>query len=192
MSGRIICGVDEVGRGPLAGPVVAACVIIPDKTHAWLEKIKDSKKLSRKARVELASLIKANCCWGLSSCDVQTIDQINIFQAAMQAMREAILNCSTLPDYAYIDGNHVPRTLPCEGEAVIKGDDKIMEIAAASIIAKVHRDNYMEQIGNDFPHYEWHRNAGYGTVKHLAALREHGATIHHRQSFAPIKNLLQK
>lgn len=192
MSKRIIAGVDEVGRGPLAGPVVAACVIIPEKSLPWLSSIRDSKKLSSKSRVELSGLIKDHCIWSIAECDVDIIDSINILQATMKAMTDAVKSCSVQPDYVYIDGNRLPQDLPCDGEYVIKGDDKIVEIAAASIIAKVHRDKIMEQYANEFHEYGWQNNSGYGTRKHIEAIQKHGVTIHHRRSFAPVKKALAK
>lgn len=192
MPERIIAGVDEVGRGPLAGPVVAACVIIPDKTLPWIALVRDSKKLSVKKRIELSNLIKEHCIWSIAQCDVDIIDSINILQATMKAMTESVLGCPTRPDYVYVDGNRLPNDLPCDGEYVIKGDDKIVEIAAASIIAKVHRDEIMEQYGNEFPEYCWQNNSGYGTKKHIEAIQKHGVTIHHRRSFAPVKKALAK
>jgi ribonuclease HII len=191
MPKRIICGVDEVGRGPLAGPVVAACVSIPDKSLPWLTEIRDSKKLSKAKRLKLAPLIMEHCHCGISELPPTRIDEINILQATMEAMALAVNECPVNPDYIYVDGNRLPQNLPCEAEAVIKGDDKVLEIGCASIIAKVYRDNLMEQYANDHPHYGWDTNSGYGSKKHLDAIQKHGVTTHHRQSFAPVRNAIQ-
>ena len=188
MSEGIICGVDEVGRGPLAGPVVAACVSIPDKTLPWISDIRDSKKLSKPKLKTLAPLVLEYCHCGIAELPPARIDEINILQATMEAMRLSVERCPVNPSYIYIDGNRVPNDLPCKAEAVIKGDDKVLEIACASIIAKVYRDNLMEQYANDYPHYGWETNSGYGSKKHLDAIQKHGVTTHHRQSFAPVRN----
>lgn len=188
MSGRIIAGIDEVGRGPLAGPVVAACVHVPDKTLPWLGDVTDSKKLSKKMREYLSALIMEHCICAISEVSPQEIDDINILQATMKAMTQSATTLPLTPDYIYIDGNKVPQNLPCDAEAVVKGDSKVLEIACASIIAKVHRDKIMEHLGNEHPHYDWASNAGYGTKKHMDAIQKHGVTTHHRHSFAPVRN----
>lgn len=187
MPKRVIAGVDEVGRGPLAGPVVAACVHVPDRTLEWLADVKDSKKLSKAKRETLSALILQQCNCGIAELPPARIDEINILQATMQAMRMAVQACPITPDFVYVDGNRLPCDLPCDAEAVIKGDDKILEIACASIIAKVYRDKVMERNANDFPQYDWHTNSGYGTKNHLEAIKKHGVTIHHRHSFAPVR-----
>ena len=188
MPERVICGVDEVGRGPLAGPVVAACVSIPDKSLPFLAEIRDSKKLSKAKREKLAPMILEHCHCGIAELPPTEIDKINILQATMHAMAMAVKNCPIEPDHIYIDGNRVPSGLPCPADAIIKGDDTVLEIACASIIAKVYRDQYMEQIGNEYPHYDWSNNAGYGTKKHMDAIQKYGVTTHHRHSFAPVRN----
>lgn len=185
--GKMICGVDEVGRGPLAGPVVAAAVILPaDFPEAIADKIKDSKKMSQSAREKLFIPLTINCRYAIAEASVEEIDQINILQASMLAMHRAIEKLETKIDVALIDGNRSPKT-SCKTLTIIKGDDKSMSIAAASIIAKVYRDNIMQDLAKTFPHYGWERNAGYGTKEHLAALSDHGVTKWHRTSFAPVR-----
>lgn len=184
--GGVVCGVDEVGRGPLAGPVMAAAVVLnPDDIPAGLN---DSKKLSKKRREELYPIIleKAHCAFGEAS--VEEIDDINILQASLLAMKRAVENLSIKVDHALIDGNRLP-TLDCAASFVIKGDAKSLSIAAASIIAKVKRDFFMQKIAKIHPEYGWERNAGYGTPEHMDALKLVGYTEFHRQSFAPIYNL---
>ena len=183
----ITAGIDEVGRGPLAGPVVAACVHIPDISHAWLDDVTDSKKLSKIKREALDVLIREHCAFSIAEISPQEIDALNILQATMKAMSQAAMTMPVKPDFIYIDGNRVPLDMPYPAQAVIKGDTKIKEIACASIIAKVYRDRIMEQLANDYPHYGWETNAGYGSKKHLEAIEKHGITIHHRHSFAPIR-----
>jgi ribonuclease HII len=187
MSGSIIAGIDEVGRGPLAGPVVAACVYIPDNTLPWLLGVTDSKKLTKTRRETLAPLILENCICGIAEILPQEIDRINILQATFRAMEKAALKCHADINFIYVDGNKIPPHLPSPAEAVVKGDSKILEIGCASIIAKVHRDKIMEQLGNEFPQYGWNCNSGYGTKQHLDAIKKYGVTIHHRHSFAPVK-----
>lgn len=187
---RIVAGIDEVGRGPLAGPVVAGCVHIPDLSMSWLEEVTDSKKLTKLKRIKLDILIRENCIYSIAEIEPQEIDQINILQATLRAMRNAATALPCKIDYLYIDGNRLPIGLPCDAEAVIGGDLLIKEIACASIIAKVYRDKYMEQLANEFPHYGWETNSGYGSKKHLEGIQKYGVTIHHRQSFAPVRNHL--
>jgi ribonuclease HII len=186
----ITAGIDEVGRGPLAGPVVAACVHIPDISFGWLNDVTDSKKLSKAKRNILTPLIRQHCVWSIAEISPQEIDDINILQATMKAMARAANDLSIQPDMIYVDGNRLPNGLPCPAEAIIKGDSKVKEIACASIIAKVHRDTIMEQLANDFPEYGWHTNSGYGSKAHLEAIEKYGITPHHRQSFAPVRNKL--
>lgn len=189
----IICGIDEVGRGPLAGPVVAAAVII-DRSKmpaAVLDQINDSKKLTAVKREYLFSKIQEFSCVALAECSVVEIDKINILQASLRAMAKAFEGLSLRPDVALVDGNQKPK-LPCTIKTIIQGDARSLSIAAASIIAKHYRDNLMTRIANDFPHYGWETNAGYGTVHHLKALKIHGVTIHHRRSFSPVSEQLLK
>ncbi|MGH1455364.1 MAG: ribonuclease HII [Alphaproteobacteria bacterium] len=187
----IICGVDEVGRGPLAGPVVAAAVIIPHNKRKldFIAMITDSKKLSLKKREYLYDEIATHFPYAIAKITPQEIDDINILQASLKAMKNA---CEKLPhiDYALIDGNKTPKDLPCPAQTIVKGDSKSVSIAAASIIAKVHRDRIMQDLDKKFPHYGWAKNAGYPTQQHREALLTHGTTPHHRKSFAPVRAVL--
>ena len=189
----IIAGIDEVGRGPLAGSVVASAVIINQNeipTSLTLE-LNDSKKLTAKKREYLfqiltnASYIK----YGIGSADVLEIDKINILQASLLAMQRAFNNLPIKPDVALIDGNKAPK-IDCQTRTVIGGDAKSLSIAAASIIAKVTRDNIMVAIAKEYPHYGFEKNAGYGTKAHIEAINKHGITPYHRKTFAPIKNMV--
>lgn len=186
----IICGVDEVGRGPLAGPVVAAAVIIPNDLRQldFIPEIGDSKKLSVKKREYLYGKIIDNFPYAIAEISPEEIDQINILQASLKAMKIA---CGELPhiDHALVDGNKAP-VFDCRVTTVVKGDSKSISIAAASIIAKVHRDRIMNGLHERYPHYGWSQNAGYPTKQHREALLTHGITIHHRKSFAPVRNVM--
>lgn len=186
---QMVAGVDEVGRGPLAGPVVAAAVILdPENPIAGLA---DSKAISEKKRTILAAEIKARAlCWALGRAEVEEIDEINILQASLLAMRRAILALSTQPEYVQVDGNRYP-DVPYPGEAIIKGDATVPVISAASIIAKVARDNEMIQLDAVYPGYGLARHKGYPTKAHIQALAENGITIIHRRSFGPVKMYLQ-
>ncbi len=186
LKGKIICGVDEVGRGPLAGPVVAAAVILPqDFPNELSAKIRDSKKMSEAAREKIYEPLTRHCRFAIAECDVAEIDRLNILGATMLAMQHAVAELNTPLDAALIDGNRAPK-LDCPAVTLVKGDDKSFSIAAASIIAKVHRDRLMKTLAKDFPFYGWEHNAGYGTAEHIAALTQHGITQHHRLSFAPV------
>ncbi|MDD3029289.1 MAG: ribonuclease HII [Alphaproteobacteria bacterium] len=190
--GKIVCGVDEVGRGPLAGPVVTAAVILAsDFPEALCAKIKDSKKMTPAAREKIVEPLKEHCLFSLAQASVEEIDQLNILHATMLAMQRAVEDLGAKIDVALIDGNRAP-DIPCQAVPVVKGDGTSLSIAAASIIAKVHRDRLMASLAKDFPFYGWERNAGYGTAEHIQALKAHGATVHHRQSFAPVREVLQK
>lgn len=176
---KIVAGVDEAGRGPLAGPVVAAAVII-DQNNI-IDGIKDSKKLSKNKREELYNKIISNYIYSVGLVSVEEIDRINILQATIKACELSITNLNVKADIAIIDGNmkfHNPNY-----HSVVKGDNKSLSIAAASIIAKVTRDRIMENLSNDFPNYKWYKNSGYGTKEHLEAINNYGLTIHHRKSF---------
>ena len=179
--GKIICGVDEVGRGPLAGPVIAA-----DFPESILAKIRDSKKMSEAAREKIYEPLTQNCIYAIAEASVAEIDEINILWASMLAMQRAVAALGVDVDVALIDGNRAPK-LACAAETLVKGDDKSFSIAAASIIAKVHRDRLMQKLAVEFPVYGWERNAGYGTSEHLAALIQHGVTAWHRMTFTPVR-----
>ena len=189
----IICGIDEVGRGPLAGPVVAAAVIIRrnEMPQDILRQINDSKKLTAPKREFLFSKIHEFCDVSIAECSVTEIDEINILQASLQAMAQAFQGLSVRPTVALVDGNQSPK-LPCTIKTVVQGDSRSFSIAAASIVAKHYRDGLMTRIANDFPHYGWETNAGYGTAHHMKALEIHGVTPHHRRSFAPVSKQLVK
>ena len=179
---RIEAGCDEVGRGCLAGPVVAAAVILPADYHNPL--IQDSKKLSKHTREELIQEIKgAALGWAIAEASVAEIDQINILEASFLAMERAIQQLPKAPEHLLIDGNRWKSSLPYPYTCVIKGDGKFASIAAASILAKVYRDDLMEQLGQEFPHYGWEKNAGYPTKKHREGIQSHGSCSWHRKSF---------
>ncbi|HEX7048401.1 MAG TPA: ribonuclease HII [Gammaproteobacteria bacterium] len=185
-----IAGVDEVGRGPLAGPVVAAAVILDPSRP--VEGLRDSKQLSPARREELSVILK-ECvhAWAIGFCTPAEIDEHNILQASMLAMRRAIEALQITPQFVQVDGNRCPE-IRIPSEAIIGGDDCVPCISAASIIAKVYRDAEMVRLHEQFPMYGFDRNKGYPTSEHLAALDEHGATIVHRRSFAPVRNCLAR
>jgi ribonuclease HII len=185
---RYVAGVDEVGRGPLAGPVTAAAVILdPDQIPLGLN---DSKKLSVKRRI----IIEADICRmaevSVAHATVDEIDALNILRASHLAMRRAIDGLARRPDHLLVDGNMIPRGLTLSAEALVKGDARSLSIAAASIVAKVARDRIMCELAADFPGYDWDRNAGYPTKSHKQALVRLGVTPHHRVSFKPVHNIL--
>lgn len=190
-----ICGIDEVGRGPLAGPVVAACVYIPPKKRGltFIGGLQDSKKLTRTKLEYFEAYIKEHCLWSVAECTVEEIDSLNILQASLQAMKKSFL---ALPDNtrdgmgALIDGHMLPQNMPCPAYAIKKGDDRSYSIAAASIIAKLTRDRIMENLHLDHPHYGWNTNVGYPSPAHKTAILKHGITIHHRRSFAPVRDYI--
>jgi ribonuclease HII len=188
----LVCGVDEVGRGPLAGPVVAAAAILPhDGLCAWLaEAIDDSKATRRALREELAPAIREHCWVALGFASVEEIDRLNIFQASMLAMARAVEGLGVAPGLAFVDGKHAPR-LCCRASPVIGGDARCLSIAAASIVAKVERDRLMAELAEAHPGYGWERNAGYPTAEHRQALHRLGPTPHHRRSFAPVSAALR-
>jgi ribonuclease HII len=185
--GQVVIGVDEAGRGPLAGPVVAAACLLGPDAPAGLD---DSKKLSAKRRALLEPQIKASCQWALGVVEAEEIDRINIFAATMLAMTRAVAGLGFDPDEVLIDGNKTPAGRVPEwrwaARAIVGGDALIPSISAASILAKEHRDRIMRAAAADHPHYGWERNMGYGTAEHLAALRSFGPTPLHRRSFAPV------
>ena len=182
-------GVDEAGRGPLVGSVFAAAVVLPEEYD--LPGLTDSKKLSERRRDELAVLIKQQAlAWCVAAASVEEIDRLNILHATMLAMRRAVHGLERLPEKVWIDGNRVPPDLGCEAEAVIKGDSKVIQISAASVLAKTARDAEMYALAERYPQYGFERHKGYGTAEHLAALQRHGALPEHRRSFAPVRAIL--
>ena len=187
-----VAGVDEAGRGPLAGPVVAAAVVLPAAglPAALAGAIDDSKALSAARRAALRPAIAAACAVGIGAASVAEIDALNILQATFLAMRRAIAALPRRPAVVLIDGNRLPPRLPCPGRTVVHGDRLSLSIAAASIVAKVTRDRAMARLAAVHPGYGWERNAGYGTAEHLAALGRLGVTPHHRRSFAPVSQQL--
>ena len=183
-----ICGIDEAGRGPFAGPVTAAAVVLnPNKVP---EGLNDSKKLSESERDRLFEEILSKAQVGVGQATVQEIDNLNILQATFLAMRRATENLPEIPGFALIDGNQMPRPFPCNLRTVVKGDAKSLSIAAASIVAKVTRDRIMVELDSAFPEFGWARNKGYGTRDHTVALKQHGPSPHHRKSFKPVRQLL--
>lgn len=185
-----IAGVDEVGRGPLAGPVTAAAVVLDP--HAIPDGLNDSKKLSEKRRAILAAEIHATADVCVAHATVAEIDDINILRASHLAMCRAVHGLKTAPDHVLIDGNLIPRELRLSAQPVIKGDAKSLSIAAASIVAKVARDLIMRDLAQHYPGYGWETNAGYPSKSHKAALLDLGVTPHHRRSFKPVHNILCK
>lgn len=184
-----VAGVDEVGRGPLCGPVTAAAVIL-DPAHLP-EGVDDSKKLSPARRARLEQAIKTHArAWAVVHVDVAEIDRLNIYHAAHLAMVRAVAALSPAADYVLVDGNRVPKDMAPPARAVVKGDARVASIAAASILAKEARDRVMVDLAQHYPGYGWDQNAGYPTKQHLAALRDLGITPHHRRSFRPVHNIL--
>lgn len=183
-----VCGVDEVGRGPLAGPVTAAAVVLDPSNIP--EGLNDSKKLSAKRRAVLHDLIMecADVC--VAHASVEEIDNINILRASHLAMERAVAGLSNPPDMALIDGNMIPRGLTIPATAIIKGDANSLSIAAASIVAKIRRDRIMWDLAQHYPGYGWETNAGYPSKSHISALQNLGVTPHHRRSFKPVHNML--
>ncbi|MDN3701207.1 ribonuclease HII [Vibrio artabrorum] len=185
---QLFAGVDEVGRGPLVGDVVTAAVILDPKKP--IEGLNDSKKLSEKKRLALLPEIKEKAlAWSVGRCSPQEIDELNILQATMVAMQRAIAGLSVQPDMALIDGNRVPE-LPMDGLAIVKGDLRVAEISAASIIAKVVRDQEMEELDKLHPEFGFAQHKGYPTKAHFEAIEKHGVTEHYRKSFKPVKRIL--
>lgn len=175
-------GTDEAGRGCLAGPVVAAAVILPSNfSHPFLN---DSKQLSEKKRQELRPMIEEKAlAFGVSFVWQDEIDKMNILQASITAMHRAIVGLKIKPEFIIVDGNKFRNYEQIPHQTIVKGDSKYLSIAAASILAKTYRDEYMEKIHQEFPNYFWHKNKGYPTVEHRNAIREFGATIYHRKTF---------
>lgn len=186
--GELICGVDEAGRGPLAGPVTAAAVILDPARP--IEGLRDSKKLSEAQRDALALQIKErSLAWSIAQCSEQEIDTLNILQATMLAMRRAVEGLSVQPTLALIDGNRCP-VMAVRSEAIVKGDDKVPAISAASILAKTARDHLLAELHVQYPQYALDQHKGYPTALHLARLKEFGVSPIHRKSYAPVRALL--
>ena len=187
--GGVIAGVDEAGRGPLCGPVVAAAVVFPSFDIDIPVVIRDSKQLSAHQRAIACDWIKANTTWAIGSCSPTEIDELNILWASMLAMERAVAGLSCAPDLCLIDGNRVPKNLT--GESVVRGDAKSLSIAAASIIAKETRDKIMHDLAQKYPQYEWDKNAGYPTKSHLQAIEKYGINEHYRKSYGPVKERIK-
>jgi len=189
---RVVCGVDEAGRGPWAGPVVAAAAVLDDaRLPAELaDAIDDSKKLSARRRKALFCQLEGFIQIGVGQAAVDEIDEMNILQATLLAMTRAVGALPVTPDFALIDGNRIPDLGNIKADCVIKGDTRSLSIAAASIIAKVTRDRIMTELSGRYPGYGWENNAGYGTAGHQDALTRLGVTPEHRKSFAPIRKIL--
>ncbi|MFY9318317.1 ribonuclease HII [Lentibacter algarum] len=183
-----IAGVDEVGRGPLAGPVTA-CAVVLDMSRIP-EGLNDSKKLSAKRRESLAEAILACAEVSVASASVEEIDELNILRASHLAMERAVAGLLTPPDHCLIDGNLIPKGLTVSAEAIVKGDSKSVSISAASIVAKIRRDYVMSALAQQYPGYGWETNAGYPSKSHRLALQNIGVTPHHRRSFKPVHNIL--
>ena len=188
---KIVCGIDEAGRGPWAGPVTAAAVVLDPAllSYELLNQLEDSKKIKKAQQKSIFDEIRPKIIYGIGQASVEEIDDINILQATFLAMRRALKALSVVPDYALVDGNRLP-SLNCASEAIVKGDSKSYTVAAASIVAKVTRDLNMVVLSQKFPGYGWERNAGYGTKEHQAALVSLGVTSAHRKSYTPIRKIL--
>ena len=184
----IVAGVDEVGRGSLVGPVYAAAVIL--KKNLDKKKLKDSKKLTKKNREILEKYIKKNSYWSIGSASLKEIEKLNILNASLLAMKRAIKKLKKKPIEVLIDGNKIPKIKNYKLKYIIKGDEKIPEISAASIIAKVSRDRLITKMSKKYVRYFWNKNSGYGTKDHLSAIKKFGITKHHRKTFKPIHNIL--
>lgn len=184
---KIIAGVDEVGRGSLIGPVYAAAVILNKSINKKL--LKDSKKLTKPKREILSKYIKENSVWAIGKASLKEIEKINILHASLLAMKRAIKKLKKKPDLVLIDGNKSPQMQYYKLKSIIKGDQKIPSISAASIIAKVTRDKIITKLGKNFEGYYWNKNYGYGTKQHLKAIKNLGITAHHRKTFSPINKV---
>lgn len=185
---QLVAGVDEVGRGPLVGDVVTAAVILDPNNP--IEGLNDSKKLSEKKRLALLPEIKEKAlAWAVGRCSPEEVDELNILQATMVAMQRAIAGLKVQPDLALIDGNRCPQ-LPMDSQAVVKGDLRVAEISAASIIAKVVRDQEMEELDKQYPQFGFAKHKGYPTKAHFEAIEQHGVISEHRKSFKPVKKAL--
>ncbi len=187
---KIIVGVDEVGRGSLIGPVYAAAVILNKNVDKKI--LKDSKKLSKKKRERINNYIKKNSVWAIGKANINEIEKYNILNASLLAMTRAIKKIKKKPELVLIDGNKLPKINNLKMKSVIKGDQKIPEISAASIIAKVSRDKTITNLSKKYKKYYWNKNFGYGTKEHLNAIKRFGVTKLHRKSFKPIHNILSQ
>lgn len=194
----VVAGVDEAGRGPWVGPVVAGCAVFlrRDVDERLLQNLNDSKKLSKKKREMLYELLqeekaKGTMLIGIGEASAKEIDEINILNASFLAMKRAVLAAGVMPDLVLVDGNREPKNFGFKTKAVIKGDAKSYSISAASILAKVYRDRLMEKMAEVYPEYGFEKNAGYGTKAHIEGLKSFGVTPEHRKSYAPIKEFLK-
>ena len=185
---KIIAGVDEVGRGSLVGPVYAAAIILNKNIDK--KKFKDSKQLSKDKRKFLAKYIKKNCVWAMGSASLKEIEKLNILNSALLAMKRAIKKLKLKRTIVLIDGNRLPNLNNYNLKCIVKGDQKIPEISAASIVAKVARDKLITKMSKKFNKYSWDKNAGYGTKEHLKAVKKFGVTKHLRKAFGPVHNIL--
>ena len=181
---KVLAGVDEVGRGSLIGPVYAAAVILNKSINTKI--LKDSKSLSKNKRKEISTYIKKNSIWAIGQASVKEIEKINILQASLLAMKRAIIKLKKKPSLVLIDGNKLPNIKNYNLKYIIKGDQKIPSISAASIIAKVSRDKFVTTLSKNFKNYRWDTNSGYGTKEHIKAIKKFGVTKYHRKTFAPI------
>lgn len=185
-----VAGVDEAGRGALAGPVICAAVILRNDVH--IDNLTDSKKLSYAKRKQLSKEIKQKClCWSIGTGSVEEIDRLNILKTTMLGMKRAIESLSIAPDHVLVDGNQLPN-ISIPAQAIVKGDLYIPVISAASILAKHARDKLMQAYENEYPEYGFQSNVGYGTPYHLEALRKNGTTAIHRRSFAPVREVIER
>ena len=189
MGKKIFAGIDEVGRGCLAGPVISCALILKNKIDKKL--LRDSKSISFKNRIKIAKHIRKNSWYAIGLASVREIDKYNIFNATLLSMERAVKKLRKKPNIFLIDGTHAPKKIK-NSKAIIKGDKKIKCISAASIVAKVYRDLYMIKLGNKFPQYKWNKNFGYGTWQHLCAIKKFGVTNYHRRSYKPVHNILFK
>ena len=185
-----IAGVDEVGRGCLAGPVFSAAVILNKNIDT--KNIRDSKKISFSKRILLSQYIKKNSIYAVGFANVEEINKINILNASLLSMKRALKKLKHKPSVAYIDGLYAPKNVKVKCKTFIKGDEKIICIAAASIIAKVTRDLFMIKLAKKYPKYSWNKNFGYGTADHMRGLKKYGITKHHRKKFGPVHKILMR
>ena len=187
----MVAGCDEAGRGPLCGPVVAAAVVFENRSIVLNQQIKiaDSKQMSHSQRAAAYDWITENTIWAVGQCSPAEIDELNILKASMLAMKRAIDALSCIPEFVLVDGNRMPDGIV--GQPVVKGDSKSLSIAAASIIAKEHRDKIMRALSMEFPQYGWDKNAGYPTAAHLQAIEKYGINQHYRKSYEPVKKIIK-